>query len=271
MIDMVAATAAESERFATAAADVAALADSATATVPSCPDWSVDDLVWHLTEVQHFWASIVGGRLDDPSDAGGQTRPAGPDLVATFLATSARLIEALEGADPAAPCWTWYEPDQRVGWVQRRQANEALIHRVDAELALAAVGGPDVGPIDPELAADGIDEFLLVMLGADPLPAGAQFTAEPDRIGLVAADAPNQPTWSVQIGRLTGVDPDGTAVDEGAITVSEFDPATPHAAIVRGPAAELDRWLWRRGRLETAAIEGDRGLVERLPDVAGSG
>ena len=23
--------------------------------VPTCPGWTVADLTWHLTEVQHFW------------------------------------------------------------------------------------------------------------------------------------------------------------------------------------------------------------------------
>ena len=27
--------------------------------VPSCPGWTVSDLVYHLADVQHCWASIV--------------------------------------------------------------------------------------------------------------------------------------------------------------------------------------------------------------------
>ena len=27
--------------------------------VPSCPDWTVADLLWHLTEVHDFWRTIV--------------------------------------------------------------------------------------------------------------------------------------------------------------------------------------------------------------------
>ena len=30
------------------------------ARVPSCPDWSADDLLWHLGgEVQDFWAWVI--------------------------------------------------------------------------------------------------------------------------------------------------------------------------------------------------------------------
>ncbi len=256
MIDVVAATAAESERFATAAADVGSLADSAMAMVPSCPDWSADDLVWHLTQVQHFWASIVADGLDDPADAPQLDRPRGPDLIATFVATSPRLVDFLEGADPAAPCWSWYEPDQRVGWVQRRQAHEALIHRVDAELARAAVGGAGVGPIDPALAADGIDEMLRIMLGVDPLAPWAAWVPEGPTVRLVAAtDGAPDRTWLVGIGLLTGTDPSGQDHADPALRVAAVDNGESVTATVHGQAAELDRWLWRRGALDTATVE----------------
>jgi len=40
----------ESARFAEVIAEV-----PPDARVPSCPDWSADDLLWHLAEVQWFW------------------------------------------------------------------------------------------------------------------------------------------------------------------------------------------------------------------------
>ena len=33
--------------------------------MPSCPDWNADDLLWHLAEVQWFWATIVRERVTD--------------------------------------------------------------------------------------------------------------------------------------------------------------------------------------------------------------
>ena len=41
--------------------------------------------------------------------------------------------------------------DKTVGYIRRRQAHEALIHRLDAELTAGAVT-----PLDPDLAADGV-------------------------------------------------------------------------------------------------------------------
>ena len=31
-----------------------------TARVPTCPDWTAADLVWHLAEVQWFWTQVMG-------------------------------------------------------------------------------------------------------------------------------------------------------------------------------------------------------------------
>ena len=53
-------------RFADAAAE-AVLARGWTAPVPGCPGWRLADLVWHLSEVQHFWAWVVRTRAPDPS------------------------------------------------------------------------------------------------------------------------------------------------------------------------------------------------------------
>lgn len=266
MIDFVAATAAESERFAAAAAEVAELADPSTVMVPSCPDWSVDDLVWHLTEVQHFWASIVEGRPGDPSSVVAQARPPSAMLIDRFVATSARLIEAVDGLAPDVGCWSWYQPDQRVGWVQRRQAHEALIHRVDAELARSTAGGPDVGSLDGALAADGVDEMLRIMLGVDPMDPWATWTPDGPEVRLVATvDGAGDRSWVVGTGRRTGVDPKGQEQDDPALRVAPADDGQLVVATVRGPAAELDRWLWRRGGLERSVVDGDRAAVERIP------
>ena len=33
--------------------------------VPSCPDWTMADLVFHVGRVHSFWGQIVAGRLTD--------------------------------------------------------------------------------------------------------------------------------------------------------------------------------------------------------------
>ena len=74
---------------------------------------------------------------------------------------SARLVAALESVDPADMLDLVDRPDRRLH--RRRQAHEALIHRLDAELTAGAVSG-----LDPALAADGVQECLAVMYGGSP-------------------------------------------------------------------------------------------------------
>ncbi|MGM3262735.1 maleylpyruvate isomerase N-terminal domain-containing protein, partial [Klebsiella pneumoniae] len=75
---------------------------------------------------------------------------------------SADLVAELRAADPAEPAWSW-SADRTVGFTVRRQAHEALVHRLDAEQAAGAVTA-----LDPALAADGVHEALAVMFGAEP-------------------------------------------------------------------------------------------------------
>ena len=70
-----------------------------------------------------------------------------------------RLAADLARLAPDEPAWTWWEPDQTAGFWQRRMALETAVHRADVESAV----GP-VTPIDADLALDGIDELLHVML-----------------------------------------------------------------------------------------------------------
>src|SRR6478672_708326 len=87
----------ESARFRAVLADC-----DPSARVPSCPDWDAADLLWHLSEVQHFWAAMIIGRPQGPDDYSHPPRPetyAG--LLDYFDAGSGALLEVLPGTDPA--------------------------------------------------------------------------------------------------------------------------------------------------------------------------
>ena len=105
----------------------------------------------------------------------------------------------LAATPPDTPAWTWSE-DQTVGFIRRRQAHEALIHRVDAELTAGRRT-----PMDPGLSADGVDEALRVMYGGVP-PWGIFTPTGAGTLRLRAPDTGN--TWLVTTGRFTGTDPD---------------------------------------------------------------
>ena len=115
--------------------------------------------------VQAFWAKVVRTRPEpaDEADEGRLARPETYDaLLAAYDEHSAALVDALERADPAEEAWHW-SADHTVGASYRRQAHEALIHRLDAEET--AGRSP---PLDPALAADGVLEALDVMYGGCP-------------------------------------------------------------------------------------------------------
>ncbi|WP_246210035.1 maleylpyruvate isomerase family mycothiol-dependent enzyme [Nocardioides piscis] len=151
----------ESARF----REVLAECDPA-ARVPSCPDWSAADLLWHLTTVQWFWTTVVVDRPSEVDLAGEPSRPGTHDeALKMYEHWSHALTAALDGVPPDDEAWTWSsDPDDHtVGFIMRRQAHEALIHRIDAELAAGTES-----ELDANLAADGVEEVLGVMYGACP-------------------------------------------------------------------------------------------------------
>jgi len=241
----------ESRRF----REVLASCDPA-APVPSCPDWHADDLLWHLAEVQWFWAHTVRNRPAGPGEADeGPERPDSYEgLLAAFDEYSASLVAELEAADPAETAWTW-STEQSVGFIYRRQAHEALIHRLDAELTAGTVT-----PLDRELAADGVLECLDVMFGGCP-PWG-EFSGLPHHVRVDITDT-DESVW-VQIGRFTGTNPDDDVHhDEDDIHVVD-DPGTEPDAVVDGPAGALDAWLWRRDDNSKIRVHGDRRVYDHF-------
>ncbi len=241
---------AESARFREVLTDC----DPAT-QVPSCPAWDAADLLWHLTGVQRFWAHVVVQRPAAPSEQEGSgPRPASyAELLEAFDAASASLASALEAAGPAEPAWTWSD-EQTVGFTFRRQALEALVHRIDAELT-AGVSSP----IDALLAADGVDEVLDVMYGGCP-PWGT-FSPLPHHLRVDMIDV-DQEVW-VQFGHFDGTDPDGVEHHEDDINVVP-DPGTEPDAVVSGTADVLLTRLWRRGPGDEIHLAGDLAIVDRF-------
>lgn len=218
----------------------------AVARVPSCPDWDADDLLWHLGEVQWFWGEVVGSRPAGPPEEH-PARPADREgLLAFFDEASERLAGLLGSLPPDEPAWTWAD-EQTVGFTQRRQAHEAMVHRLDAELAAGAVTA-----LPAELAADGVAEVVDVMKGGEP-PAWGAFTPDGHTTALELTDTGDR--LVLRTGRFTGTDPgSGTAYDVPHLVRAADD--APADAVVRGGAADVDAWLWRRTDRARLAVSG---------------
>ena len=225
----------ESTRFGEAIA-----AAPAGAPVQSCPGWTADDLLWHLAWVQSWWATIVRDQLTGP-DARQllpERPPARPELLTFYQQASQDLQQVLSTAAPGTPAWTWSD-DHTVGFIQRTQAHEALIHRMDAELTAGQRTA-----MDPRLSADGVDEVLRVMYSG--VPEWGSFAPEVARtLRIEAADTGN--SWLIRLGRFTGTDPgDGVSYDEPDFDVADSDSGAPVSALISGSAADLDCWVWHR-------------------------
>lgn len=212
--------------------------------VPTCPDWSSDDLLWHLTEVHAFWAGILreGAQTDEESEvveAGKPERPADRSaMIDVFGEQTATLLAELSKRQDADPAWFWLQTAKTVGSIRRMQAHEALMHRVDAELA----AGIDSGSIERELAADGIAHAVEVMWAWWGTLPDFEFKPVAGVVELAASDLDR--AWCLQPGRWLGVGQSGKSYDEpGAVLTSGGDAR----AAVTGTAEEIDRWLWNRG------------------------
>jgi uncharacterized protein (TIGR03083 family) len=237
----------------------------ADARVPTCPDWRADDLLWHLAEVQWFWGRVVREAVTDPEGMEPPTRPAGrAELVAFFDEATGLLGSALAATDPTERRWTWAE-DQTAGFIRRRQAHEALIHRIDAELT----AGVDRAAVDAALAADGVDEALRVMFGGAPPWANLEL----DHLATVRIRADDLGrTWSVTLGAFTGTSPSGREYSDAPMfEVSPRDEGEPAAATISAPAADLDCWLWGRPALGTLDRSGSDHVLDRFDAVIADG
>lgn len=253
----------ESARFRSVLADAAP-----DAQVPTCPDWRADDLLWHLTEVQWFWGEIAERRVTQAGDlpaveAGKPRRPESRTaLLALFDTASDRLARVLTHTPPETELWMWAD-DHSAAYIARRQAHEALIHRIDAELT----AGAERAPVDCRLAADGVDEALRIMRGYEPEPG---FSATPTGPAVTIALVDGFHTWTVTPVHVIGTDSDGHAWDVHRFLVAD-GPAGGAGAEICGVAADIDCWLWNRPAAGEITRTGDAAALAAVTAVVNEG
>jgi uncharacterized protein (TIGR03083 family) len=230
--------------------------------VPTCPEWDADDLIWHLGEVQWFWGEIASGGLttQEEVDALGDRRVERPTdragLLEHFDRSSRRLHGALAALQPATELWMWAD-EHTAGYIARRQAHEAMIHRLDAELTVGTRT-----PLDCRLAADGVDEALRVMRGYGPEP---ELTHEAVAGSVSVATVDAMHTWTVTPVRVTG-SYGGTQLDIMRLLVGD-GPDDASVAEICGSAADLDCWLWNRPGVEEITRDGDAAALAAIDAV----
>lgn len=221
--------------------------------VPTCPDWTLRQLATHVGRVHRWAAEIVTTRARERipfSAVPDGSYPAEPaDRAAWLVAGADRVVAAVEAAG-SYPVWAFSEIAPATFWA-RRQAQETMMHRADAELA----AGRDV-VLDAGLAADGIDEWLTSVTdprfrqrgdGSQALPAGAA-------MHLRAAGVPGAGAVTDWLIRSTG----------GSLSLQR-GPADPGEADVSvcGPADRLLLVLVRRLPADepSVAVTGNAALL----------
>jgi uncharacterized protein (TIGR03083 family) len=212
------------------------------ASIPSCPGWTVRDLLKHITYVHGWAARYVAGAIADrvPRLTEAEIlQSLGDDstAIARFRDGYRALAQTLAAAPPDLNCWTFLEaPSPLIFWA-RRQAHETAIHRVDAELAR---GAPS--PFPAAFAADGIDELLMGFARRDK----RELIAETARTLTVHATDVGA-SWSVRFA------PEGGEVERGSATGD---------CTVAGPAAALYLLLWNRSDAGSVEVTGERSPLD---------
>lgn len=209
------------------------------AAVAGCPGWTTQDLVDHVAMV--YLHKVECMRRGSPPDPWPPTDdadiPAGP--FAAFETGLHAVLDELGSRDPDATTFTWFPPDQTVGFWYRRMAHETAVHRLDAE---RAAGAPTA--IDPALAVDGIDE-VLGFFDADG-PADAPLDVPTGRLAIHAGPG----SWLVEVSPAgLRARPEPGSMADDAVT-----------ARLTGDGEAVLWWAWR-GETDGLSVDGDPALV----------
>ncbi|MDG4824109.1 maleylpyruvate isomerase family mycothiol-dependent enzyme [Asanoa sp. WMMD1127] len=223
--------------------------DAAT-PVPTCPKWTVADLVDHVGSTQRMVAMLVGERMLEPSNAFARYVPAPTDPAewrAWLTQGAAEAKQAFESVTDDTPVWDPSGADAGVPFWSRRLFGEASVHRADAA---AALGVPY--ELAPERAVAAIEDWL------DTLTSRGYWENRPDFADALRGDGQ---TLHFHATDATGEwlarrEPDQVALERAHADAD---------VTVSGPAVDLLLVLSRRRPLAAAsslAIDGDRALLD---------
>jgi uncharacterized protein (TIGR03083 family) len=208
--------------------------------VPTCEGNTVGSLLLHVAGVCVFWAESLVANA--PGEIDWSTF--GTDALVGFKAAHERVVREIGSRDPDQETWTWGR-DQHVRFAYRRLAQELSIHRWDFENAVGAAL-----PIDPTLAADGVDELLEEFAPKpenfpDVKSAAERFDGDGERLRFEATDLPT--VWVL------------TARPETFEVASDGDADVT----ARGTASEINLFFWGRVAPKTLDVSGDASLLDR--------
>ncbi|WP_405869055.1 maleylpyruvate isomerase family mycothiol-dependent enzyme [Streptomyces sp. NBC_00005] len=226
-----------------------------SATVPTCPDWSLEQLVRHMGGALRWVELLVRTRAQEhvpdervPMHDGPEARGDAAALDAWLGETGEMVVGTLREAGPDAKVWGWAGTPSSGFWA-RRMTHEITVHRADATLT---AGLPyDVAP---DVAADALDEWLEIVEYIQrnvPHRAANEFHGPGRAIHLHATDtAPElNAEWIVEL------------LEDGVAWRRGHERAT---VALRGPLTSVLLAFFRRLPLNSPELEivGERELLE---------
>ncbi len=203
--------------------------------VPTCPGWTLRDLVEHVAGA-NLWMSTC---VSSGCTAQERILPPGPvardDLLNWSRQALDDVLTTLSTTPPETLVWTPIRGPLGSLWWRRKAALEVAIHRTDAEGAV----GLKSQTIDPRLALDGVDEYA-----EEFLPLMLLMVAEPPVTAVLLS--PND----IRDSRTLSLIPAGDDRDPGAATVE-----------LTASASDLLLWMWNRVPDGTLTVHGDDAVV----------
>lgn len=205
-----------------------------TTPVPTCPGWTVREVLWHLGSV---YRAALSWLVDGRSPRERQHDPAESESALEYLGSGFDALRTeLAARAPDEHAASWWPADTTCGFWRRRMTHETTIHRVDIETCSAE----HVSTVDEDIALDGIDEVLTLWFGQRLSMMGLAGT----RDCLVAVRTGGH-DWLARAG------PGKTR----AWRCSETDAECADVA-VHGEPAEVYLWLWGRAAPGTVTVVG---------------
>jgi uncharacterized protein (TIGR03083 family) len=203
--------------------------------VPSCPGWTVADVVTHTSYVYVHKVRVMadGGWPDAwPPATYDDLEP-----IEFLRQAKDELFEEFARHDPSEQTAT-FGADSTIMFWARRMALEIAVHRYDVELA-----HDEVTEVADDVALDGIDELLKVFLAGDYLDPDDP-TEHPVNAAIAISAGGHQWVADVRDKHI--------AVTDGPGDV---------AATVSGSPSDVFLWMW--GRRHDAAVDlgGDGEVI----------
>jgi uncharacterized protein (TIGR03083 family) len=230
-----------------------AAAPSLDVQVPTCPEWTLFDLVQHIGVGRRSWAAtIAAGPTASARIASESIPPPEREDQSAWLAESTQeLLDALREAGPDRGNWMWWGDSQSpptCGAVARHQLQEIAMHTYDAQVTVG-----DLQPLPEEVALDGVEDFLFTCCTTTVAwphePAVIDYHAAEGRSWrqYVSADG-SRVTRLPEVDGVDGVDQAQDAADTS----------------VRGTASDLVLSFYGRIPLDSLKLDGDRQVYDLL-------